>query len=94
MGTLDLKAASFPEFDQEENLLIYLETPAEVYQSDISAIRRYLSTRGPQDDYDLYIFDPQMKWCLAMTHDLPGGIGVIAAGERVEELERFMTSAE
>lgn len=45
-------------------------------------------------DYDHYIFDSQMKWCLAMTHDLPKGIGVIAAGERLQDLEEFMRSAE
>lgn len=94
MGTLDLKAVSFPDLDHKEDLLIYLETPGHVYRSDIDAIRSYFSTRGPQDDYDLYIFDSQMKWCLAMTHDLPKGIGVFAAGERVHAWEKFMRSAE
>ena len=84
MGKLDARLLATPKIAQFADLFIYFETPRELFEASPEQIRSYLAARPPWDDFDVYIFPSSMLWCVALTHDLPNGIGTIVAGEATE----------
>lgn len=45
-------------------------------------IRRFLDALQPWEDWDMYIFDTGLQWCIAITHTQMGNrVLYIAAGD-------------
>ena len=62
-------------------LLVFFEYLDEVYEGTSNDIGYFLATRQPWEDYDLYLFPPDLRWCIAFTHLQAQGIYVFLAGD-------------
>lgn len=66
---------------QHETFLVFFEPHKQVWESSLNGIQRYFKERKPWEDYDIYIFPHDLKWCIAFTHEQMNGIMVLATGD-------------
>jgi hypothetical protein len=78
----DILAA--PALERIRALLVLFENSREVYRASIGEIRDYFAAREPWEDYDIYLFDEELRFCIAFTHELIDGVNVLVVGELPE----------
>ena len=73
-----------PIFLSKMAVYLYNENSNKLYLSTPQAVKNYFQQRNPwETDWDLYIFEQNLKWCIAITHELLNGSEAILAGELV-----------
>lgn len=51
------------------SLYFYLEREDEIYICDLNNIIEFINCFEPWDETDAYIFDDELKWIIAITHE-------------------------
>jgi hypothetical protein len=65
---------------QEGGIMGRACAPQDIYETSVREARQFLAKRHPWEDYDLYIFDDSLEWCVSISHHGevivvdPGGI--------------------
>ena len=62
-----------PALDRLGRIHVFFEGGREVYEADIADVRTYFAKKQPWEDYDIYLFDDEMSWCITITHELMHG---------------------
>jgi hypothetical protein len=72
-----LKTRSIPD---DAPVFLYFEG-RELRRTKMGDVRRYVAALEPWEDWDLYVFDASLAWCIALTHPQMGNQRlVIVAG--------------
>jgi len=56
-------------FDATSRAVLYMENYDEMLLVDVAEAIKFFSNREPWEDYDACLFDEQMSWCAALTHN-------------------------
>jgi hypothetical protein len=70
---------AFGAVAKDAPVLLYFEG-GELRRAQMDDVCHYLDDQQPWEDWDLYVFDASMTWCIALTHPQIGGRLVIVAG--------------
>lgn len=49
-------------------VLFMIEMERDVYEASMCDIRRFFDSMHPWEEYDYYVFDRTMEWCVSRTH--------------------------
>ena len=71
---------SSPAFLGYRTVLFWIEGTNEVYQATPRQVAEHFAARNPWEDFDTYIFNESMEWCIVFTHNLMHGVAVIQVG--------------
>ncbi len=52
-----------------ESLYVLFEYPRELRQASGEAVKEFLRSKEPWEDYDLCIFGTNLSWCVGVTHN-------------------------
>jgi len=70
------------QLQKQGNLYFYHERGNELYITTLKEIQSYFSQRNPwETNWDLYVFNASLAWCVAVTHELADGPAVIVVGD-------------
>jgi len=69
-----------PALMGQQPLYIFFENGKKLYRANIEQIRVYFKEKEPWEDYDIYIFNDTMNWCIVFTHKLMYGIECFLVG--------------
>jgi hypothetical protein len=77
-ATVELFTSAPIEADAE--VFLYFER-RQIWRTTMGDVRRYVAALEPWEDWDLYVFDASIDWCIAYTHPQMGNERLaIAAG--------------
>jgi hypothetical protein len=76
----DLRMFASTRIEDEAEVFLYFEG-RELRRTTMREVRQYVAALEPWEDWDLYVFDARMEWCIAYTHPQMGNERlVIVAG--------------
>ncbi len=79
--TVDEHILEHPALLKYQKLYFYKENGSSLYEASLQQIQQYFQRRIPwATNEDLYVFDAQLTWCIAFTHELMHGVAVILVG--------------
>lgn len=50
-------------------MIVYMENYEVMIRTTAPAALKFLKDREPWEDFDVCIFDDEISWCVAMTHN-------------------------
>jgi hypothetical protein len=59
-----------PSFLGYESLYFFFENGRRLHQASPQQIRNFFLNREPWENKDYYIFNPDISWCIAITHEV------------------------
>jgi hypothetical protein len=79
---VDESILDHPQIETERSLYFYVENRNEIYKTKPEQIQDYFSHRNPwEDNWDFYVFNANLAWCIAITHGLADGSAFILVGD-------------
>jgi hypothetical protein len=61
-----LSSLKFLNYDK---VFYYFDASNQLFEASPNELSEYFNKRQPWEDYDFCIFDPEMKWCIGITHN-------------------------
>jgi hypothetical protein len=69
-------------FHTFSDLYLYVENGRHLFRAAPQEIQAYFTQRQPwETDWDYYIFDPNLHWCISVTHELTDGCAILVTGD-------------
>lgn len=56
-------------FSGVQAVIVYMENYGTMIRSTVPAVLQFLKAREPWQDFDVCIFDDEISWCVALTHN-------------------------